>query len=258
MPPPTVIFMMRHHDRDAPTCDRQVPINTARWIPLVVVQSYVERARMPLKEKKALLAAFSDVRDGIATASSACAPTSATSATSACTSATSATSTTAATSALSVSYDDAEHADHGDSPFCTGYELPHSPAYGAIRDIAAQVLQDDAGLRDEVAKGTLTVRTLRRVVSEQLGVEQLHREDSGCAADCDGFDSDVPATVNEVRALLKTSIVNEHHRRQLEMYVRDQALVGAPARKAMCSEARGLLHPLLRGALPSSGEVGVL
>ena len=214
---------------------------------------------MPLNEKKALLAAFSDVRGGMATASSACAPTSATSATSACISATSATSTTAATSALSVSYDDAEHADHGDSPFCTGYELPHSPAYGAIRDIAAQVLQDDAGLRDEVAKGTVTIRTLGRVVSEQLGVEQLHREDSGCAADSDdGFDSDVPASRKEVQTLLKTSLLNVISRRQLEMYVRDQALVGAPARKAMCSEARGLLHPLHRGALPSSGEVGAL
>ena len=95
-------------------------------------------------------------------------------------------------------------------------------------------------------------------MSGQLGVEQPHREDNECAADSDGFDSDVPATEKEVSKLLKTSIVNEHHRRQLETYVRDQALVGAPARKAMCSEARGLLHPLLRGALPSSGEVGVL
>ena len=233
-------------------CDRKVPINTARWIPLVVVQSYVERARMPLDEKKALLVAFSEVRDGMATSSSACAPTSATSATSAI----SATSTTAATSAPSVACDDAEHADHGDSPFCVGYTLP--PPYGAIRDSAAQVLQDDAGLRDEVAKRTLTTRTLGRVVCGQLGVEQLHREDSGCAADSDGFDSDVPASAKEVRALLRTSIRNEHDRRQLEMYVRHQALVGAPARKAMCSEARGLLHPLHRGALPNSGEVGAL
>ena len=120
------------------------------------------------------------------------------------------------------------------------------------------MLQDDAGLRDEVVKKTLTRRTLGRVVSGQLGVEQLHREDSGCAADSDGFDSDVPATAKEVRALLHTPIVNEHKRQQLELYVRHQALVGAPARKAMCSEARGLLHPLHRGALPSSGEVGAL
>ena len=107
-------------------------------------------------------------------------------------------------------------------------------------------------------KKTLTRRTLGRVVSGQLGVEQLHREDNGCAADSDGFDSDVPATEKEVSKLLITSMVNEHSRRRLEMYVRHQALVGAPARKAMCSEARGLLHPLHRGALPSSGEVGAL
>ena len=247
--------MMRHHDRDALMCDRQVPINTARWIPLVVVQSYVERAKMPQNEKKALLVAFSEVRDGMATASSAGALTSVTSS---ATSATSATSTTAATSAPSATLlvqTEQEEGD-GDSPFCAGYELP--PPYGAIRDCAAQVLQDDAGLRDEVAKQTVTARILGRVVSEQLGAEQLHREDSGCAADGDGFDSDVPATAKEVRALLKTSDVNEHSRRQLEIYVRHQAMVGVPARKAMCSEARGLLHPLLRGALPSSGEVGAL
>ena len=99
-----------------------------------------------------------------------------------------------------------EEEGDGDSPFCAGYKLP--PPYGAIRDIAAQVLQDDAGLRDEVAKGTVTIRTLGRVVSEQLGVEQLHREDSGCAADSGGFDSDVPATRKEVQTLLKTPLLN--------------------------------------------------
>ena len=70
------------------------------------------------------------------------------------------------------------------------------------------MLQDDAGLRDDVAKGTVTIRTLGRVVSEQLGVEQLHREDSGCAADSGGFDSDVPATRKEAQALLKTPLLN--------------------------------------------------
>ena len=71
----------------------------------------------------------------------------------------------------------------------------------SVRIISNTMLQDDAGLRDEVAKQTLTTRTSGRVVSGQLGVEQLHREDSGCAADSDGFDSDVPAAVKEVRAL---------------------------------------------------------
>ena len=119
-----------------------------------------------------------------------------------------------------------EEEGDGDSP------LP--PPYGAIRDTAAQVLQDDAGLRDQLAKQTVTIRRLGDAVSEQLGVsggfEQLHREDSGCAAVSGGAASvvpaDVPATKKEAQTLLKTSLLNAHKvllARQQQEEARDPA-----------------------------------
>ena len=130
-----------------------------------------------------------------------------------------------------------EEEGDGDSP------LP--PPYGAIRDATVRLLQDDAAMRDQLAKQTITRRRLGDAVSVQLGVsggfEQLYREDSGCAAVSGGAASvvpadDAPATKTEVRLLLKTLLLNAHKvllARQQQEEARD------PAEFAAVSSGRG-------------------